>query len=168
MNMRQSAYLMVFLGALAGAGSVVAGPAVKSEDGKYFDKDGNPVYNVKEDGTWDWFTFSGYRRYHAECHVCHGPDGEGSTYAPSLRESLKTMGYDAFQDVVVNGRTVHVAGKDTVMPSFGTNKNVMCYLDDIYVYLKARSDGALARTRPEKREPKIDPIKAYEDACVAG
>ncbi|MEJ1160848.1 c-type cytochrome, methanol metabolism-related [Prosthecomicrobium sp. N25] len=159
---------MVFLGAAALAAPLQAGPAVKVEEGKYQDKDGNPTWNKTEDGTWDWYTFSGYRRYHAECHVCHGPDGEGSTYAPALRESLKTMTYDQFQETVVNGRVVHTSGKESVMPAFGTNKNVMCYLDDIYVYLKARADGALPRTRPEKREPKLDSIKKYEDACISG
>jgi mono/diheme cytochrome c family protein len=64
------------------------GPAdsapVKNEDGKYFDKDGNPTFKVT-DGSVDWYTYSGYRRYHSECHVCHGPDGEGSSYAPALK-----------------------------------------------------------------------------------
>jgi len=167
MIMKKSAYLMVFLGATIVAGTVVAGPSVRVEDGKYLDKDGNPTWNKKDDGTWDWYTFSGYRRYHAECHVCHGPDGEGSTYAPALRVSLQTLTYDQFQETVVNGRTVHTAGKESVMPSFGTNKNVMCYIDDLYVYLKARADGALSRARPEKREAKVDAIKQYEDACMA-
>jgi len=54
--------------------------AVKSEDGKYLDKEGNPTFKVASDGTIDWYTYSGYRRYHSECHVCHGPDGMGSTY----------------------------------------------------------------------------------------
>ena len=62
--------------------------AVKSEDGKYYDKEGNPTFKVGADGTVDWYTYSGYRRYHSECHVCHGPDGMGSTYAPALAESL--------------------------------------------------------------------------------
>lgn len=63
--------------------------SVKSTDGKYFDAKGDPTYNVGADGTVDWYTFSGYRRYHAECHVCHGPNGGGSTYAPALKESVK-------------------------------------------------------------------------------
>ena len=77
---------------------------VKNEDGKYFDKDGMPTFKVGNDGTVDWYTFSGYRRYHSECHVCHGPDGEGSTYAPGLKNSAKTMSYADFLDVMVNGR----------------------------------------------------------------
>ena len=74
--------------------------AVKSEDGKYLDKEGNPTFNVAADGTVDWYTYSGFRRYHSECHVCHGPDGMGSTYAPALKDSLKTMSYGSFLEVV--------------------------------------------------------------------
>ena len=65
--------------------------AVKNDDGKYFDKNSNPTFNIAPDGTVDWYTYSGYRRYHSECHVCHGPDGMGSTYAPALKEALKAM-----------------------------------------------------------------------------
>ena len=64
-------------------------PAVaSSDDGKYADKDGNPTYKISPDGTVDWYTFSGFRRYHSDCHVCHGPNGEGSSYAPALALSL--------------------------------------------------------------------------------
>src|SRR5262249_8962477 len=51
---------------------------VKNEDGKYFDKQGNPTYKIQPDGTVDYYTYSGFVRYHSECHVCHGPDGMGS------------------------------------------------------------------------------------------
>ncbi len=78
--------------------------AVKSEDGKYQDKEGNPTFKVAADGAVDWYTYSGYRRYHSECHVCHGPDGMGSTYAPALKDSLKTMSYADFLGVVASGR----------------------------------------------------------------
>ena len=47
-----------------GAFAEPAKPA-REEDGKYFDAEGNPTYNVKADGTVDWYTYSGYRRYHA-------------------------------------------------------------------------------------------------------
>ncbi|MFG1297054.1 c-type cytochrome, methanol metabolism-related [Xanthobacter sp. V13C-7B] len=139
---------------------------VKDEDGKYFDKNGAPTYKIQPDGTVDWFTYSGYRRYHAECHVCHGPDGMGSTYAPALIDSLKTLDFDHFQEVVVGGRQNVGGGNEKVMPSFGLNKNVMCYLDDIYVYLRARSDGALGRARPAKRENKSPATAEAEKACL--
>src|SRR5262245_25063013 len=77
---------------------------VRNDDGKYYDKAGNPTYRVQPDGTTDWFTYSGYRRYHADCHVCHGPDGEGSSYGPALINSLKKVDYAEYSAVVVNGR----------------------------------------------------------------
>ena len=82
--------------------------AVKNEGGKYYDKESNPTFKVQSDGTVDWSTYSGFRRYHSDCHVCHGPDGEGSSYAPALSNSLKTMNYPDFANVVVNG---HGAGE---------------------------------------------------------
>jgi methanol metabolism-related c-type cytochrome len=117
---------------------------------------------VAEDGTVDWLTFSGFRRYHSECHVCHGPDGEGSTYAPALKKSAVNMDYYDFYSVVVNGRE----NGNSVMPHFGDNRNVMCYLDDIYVYLKARGMDAVPRGRPAKKEAKSEAIQEDEHDCM--
>jgi methanol metabolism-related c-type cytochrome len=140
--------------------------AVKSENGKYFDKEGNPTFKVAADGTVDWFTYSGYRRYHSECHVCHGPDGMGSSYAPALKDSLKTMDYADFLSVVATGRKNVSSSQDNVMPAFGDNKNVVCYLDDIYVYLRARANDAVGRARPAKHEDKTPAIEKAEDSCM--
>src|SRR6185369_8290682 len=35
--------------------------AVKNENGKYLDKEGNPTFHVAADGAVDWYTYSGYR-----------------------------------------------------------------------------------------------------------
>lgn len=137
-----------------------------SEDGRYFTEDDIPTYNIAEDGTVDWQTYSGFRRYHSECHVCHGPDGEGSSYAPALKDSAVNMDYYDFVSMVVNGRENVSASETSVMPAFGTNRNVMCYLDDIYVYLKARGTGAVPRGRPAKKEDKSDAIREEENACM--
>jgi methanol metabolism-related c-type cytochrome len=102
------------------------------------------------DGKVDQATYNGFRRYHASCHVCHGPDGLGSSYAPNLLDSLKVMDRDAFNDVVINGRQNLAAGQEKVMPAFGEVEDVALYLDDIYAYLKARSDGVLPRGRPQR------------------
>ncbi|KAA2237481.1 c-type cytochrome, methanol metabolism-related [Salinarimonas soli] len=153
---------------VAGASAALAEPAkaVREENGKYFAANDAPTYNVKADGTVDWYTFSGYRRYHAECHTCHGPDGMGSTYAPALVDSLKRLSYEDFTATVIQGRQNVGGGKESVMPSFGTNNNVACYLDDIYVYLKARSDDALGRVRPAKRDDKPAAAKEAENVCL--
>jgi methanol metabolism-related c-type cytochrome len=140
--------------------------AVKQEDGKYLDKDGNPTYKIQADGTVDWYTYSGYRRYHSECHVCHGPDGEGSSYAPALKDSLKTMSYGDFLGVVAGGRKNVTTSQENVMPAFGDNPNVACYMDDIFVYLRARANEAVGRVRPAKREDKPAAYAKAEDACI--
>lgn len=139
-----------------------------SEDGRYFTDDDVPTYNVAEDGTVDWLTYSGFRRYHSECHVCHGPEGEGSSYAPALKASAIDMDYYDFVDVVTNGREKVNASEQSVMPGFGENPNVMCYLDDIYVYLKARGAEVVPRGRPGKKEAKSDVIREDENACLDG
>ena len=142
--------------------------AVKSVDGKYFDKNGDPTYKVQADGAVDWYTFSGYRRYHAECHVCHGPKGEGSTYAPALKDSLKRFNYAEFVGIVVGGRENKQAGNESVMPAFAENKNAMCYIEDLYIYLRARSTGAIDRGRPEKKEEKPAAFTEAEAKCMSG
>jgi methanol metabolism-related c-type cytochrome len=142
-------------------------PAVASSDnGKYLDKEGNPTYKISADGMVDWYTFSGFRRYHSDCHVCHGPNGDGSTYAPALAASLKSLSYSDFADVVTNGRKNVDSANDKVMPSFGTNVNVMCYLDDIYVYLRARASNAIPGGRPPTHEDKSEAAKQAEASCT--
>lgn len=116
----------------------------------------------------DWPTFSGFRRYHAECHVCHGPDGEGSTYAPALKNSVMHMEYGDFLAVIAGGRQKVGASENSVMPSFGTNKNVMCYVDDLWTYLRARGSGELPRGRPAKRADKSEAYSEAEKACMDG
>lgn len=140
--------------------------AAYSEDGRYFTEDDIPTYNIGEDGAVDWLTYSGFRRYHSECHVCHGPEGEGSSYAPALKVSAIDMDYYDFYDIVVNGRKKISAAENSVMPAFGDNPNVMCYLNDIYVYLKGRGTDAVPRGRPPKKEAKSDVIREDEEACL--
>lgn len=140
-------------------------PEARAKEGKWLLPDGTPSFGIAPDGTVDWYAYSGYQRYHAECHRCHGPDGEGGSYAPALATSLKTMSYRDFLTVVENGRINVENGKESVMPALGKNKNVICFIDDIYVYLKARSAGALPRGRPEKRAAKPQAATKYENAC---
>ncbi len=109
----------------------------------------NP-YHVAADGKVDRGTYNGYRRYHASCHTCHGPDGLGSSFAPALVDSLKQLDYIGFAEVVVNGRQAEGATGNSVMPSFAFDPNVMEYMNDIWGYLRARSDGVLDRGRPQR------------------
>ena len=171
MNINQWKYAFVILAGVLASGAACADgsgdPAVASSDnGKYADKDGNPTYKVGEDGVVDWYAYSGFRRYHSDCHVCHGPNGEGSSYAPALADSLKTLSYVDFNNIVTNGRKNVDAANDKVMPSFADNVNVMCFLDDIYVYLRARANNAIPGGRPPKHEDKPEAAKAAEASCT--
>lgn len=142
--------------------------AVTNDGIRWFNSDEIPTYKIAEDGTVDWPTFSGFRRYHSECHVCHGPDGEGSSYAPALKKSVMTMDYYEFFQIVASGKQEVGAGQNKVMPAFGTNPNVMCYLDDIYTYLRARGTDEIPRGRPAKKEKKSDAFAEAEDSCMGG
>ncbi len=109
-----------------------------------------PQY-VVEDGKVDKGTYNGYRRFHGICHTCHGQDALGSTFAPSLVESLKDLTYEDFKNTLIEGRTVTLSdGSTSAMPSFQENIDVMKYQDDIYKFLRARSDGVLGPGRPKK------------------
>jgi len=125
---------------LAAGALVLAAPAGAQDEEK--------PYSIVN-GKVDKGTYNGWRRYHSSCHTCHGPDGLGSSYAPSLVDSLKTMSYEDFTEVVINGRENVSTSQQNVMPAFGTVMDVATYIDDIYAYLKARSDGALGRGRPQ-------------------
>ncbi|GLK66160.1 c-type cytochrome, methanol metabolism-related [Paracoccus kondratievae] len=138
------------------------------ENGRWYTTEGIPTFKIAEDGTIDYAAFSGYRRYSAECHVCHGPDGEGSTYAPALKNSVLKLDYYEFQEIVASGKQEVNTAANLVMPAFGTNRNVWCYIDDIYVYLLARGAGDLPRGRPAKKESKSDEFAAQEDSCMSG
>ena len=62
----------------------------------------------------------------------------------SLINSLKTISKEDFKTVVLNGRL------EKGMPSFKTNEAVAKHIDDLYAYLKGRSDGAITRAKVEE------------------
>ncbi|SNX67547.1 methanol metabolism-related c-type cytochrome [Cereibacter ovatus] len=161
--------LMAGVSPLASAEAAAQGVdvAVASTDGiRSYNADEVPTFNIAEDGTVDWPTFSGYRRYQSECHVCHGPDGMGSTYAPPLKDSVMRLDYYDFLATIANGKQEVGAAMNLVMPAFGTNPNVMCYVDDIWTYLRARGSGALDRGRPAKRADKTPEYAEVEKTCM--
>jgi mono/diheme cytochrome c family protein len=102
------------------------------------------------DGKVDSGTYDGYRRYQSHCHVCHGPDGLGSSYAPPLIELLAQIGYDGYLEAVMDGIENVSQSQQLVMPAFAEVEEVVNHVDDIYSYLKARADGVIGRGRPQR------------------
>jgi len=140
--------------------------AVSSDNGEYRDKDGKPTYKVEKDGKVDFYSYIGFVRYTANCMHCHGPDGLGSTYAPSLVNSLKHLDYNDVMATVAGGKKDVSESSQLVMPALGQDKNVMCFIDAIYIYLRARSDGAIGRGRPADHESKPKGYTEAEDSCL--
>ena len=88
----------------------------------------------------------GFRTWRsAACDRCHGPNQEGMV-GPSLINSLKTLKKEEFIKVVRDGRL------DKGMQSFGNNPAVMENINQLYAYLKGRSDGAITRARVEENK----------------
>jgi methanol metabolism-related c-type cytochrome len=161
-----AAALLLSVGAYAVTDGSGDPTAVKSDGGKWTDKADTPTFKIEADGTVDWYTYVGFTRYSSECLRCHGPDGMGSSYAPALMESMKHLSYTDFYAVVAGGKKEVSASQDLVMPANGENKNVMCYIDAIYVYLRARADDAIGRGRPDKHAPKPPEFSKAEDQCM--
>jgi len=170
-----AAAVLICVGSLGGAALAKSPPPVtlpdgsktqegaENKDGKWVLPDGSPTYHINADNSVDWYSYSGFRRYHdaGGCTQCHGPEGVGSTYGPALVNSLKTMSYERFVEIVTHG----IEKETSVMPAFDGNNNVMCYLDDIYIYLKARSDDVLPRGRPPGRDEKPQAARDHDKAC---
>jgi mxaJ protein len=104
-------------------------------------------YNVR-DGKADEKTYSGWVRFAAFCQVCHGTGGVGSAIAPNLADALKALNRTQFETIVNCGLKGNLG--TGVMPAWGNNPNIKPYVDDLWAYLRARSDGALGPGRPQK------------------
>jgi mono/diheme cytochrome c family protein len=94
----------------------------------------------------DKATYIGWRTFNSVCYVCHGQDAVGTTFAPSLVERLQQIDKERFMYVVHNG----FQGQIGVMPAWKDNPNVNKYFEQLYSYVKARSDGVLPTGRPER------------------
>ncbi len=102
-----------------------------------------PLYKVVDGNKVDAETMKGFRLWRASaCDRCHGANQEGMV-GPSLINSLKTLSKDEFIKTVRDGRL------EKGMPNFGNNPAFMADVDDLYAYLKGRSDGAITKAKVE-------------------
>jgi mono/diheme cytochrome c family protein len=101
-------------------------------------------YTVVEGYKVDAETMKGFRTWRAAaCDRCHGANQEGLV-GPSLVNSLKTLTKDEFITTVTKGRL------EKGMQSFGNSPVVMDNINQLYAYLKGRSDGAITRAKVEE------------------
>jgi mono/diheme cytochrome c family protein len=101
------------------------------------------LYTVVEGYKVDAETMKGFRAWRAAaCDRCHGANQEGMV-GPSLLASMKTLTKEEFVKTVRDGRL------EKGMQSFGTSPQVMENMNQLYAYLKGRSDGAITRAKVE-------------------
>ena len=102
------------------------------------------LYTVVDGYKVDANTMNGFRAWRAgACDRCHGANQEGLV-GPSLVVNLKTLSKDEFIKTVRDGRL------EKGMVSFSSSKMVMDNIDNLYAYLKGRSDGAITRAKVEE------------------
>ena len=138
------------IGSLPGIGAAAvsllvlgSGPAVAADAPSAGNKTQTPLYTVVDGFKVDPNTLEGFRTWRAAaCDRCHGANQEGLV-GPSLIEALKVLTPDQFKQTVTNGRL------EKGMPSFKTSPIVMTHLDNLYDYLKGRSDGAITKAHVE-------------------
>ena len=95
----------------------------------------------------DMETMKGFRTWRAAaCDRCHGANQEGLV-GPSLVNSLKTLSKAEFVTTVTNGRL------EKGMQSFSGSPVVMENINQLYAYLKGRSDGVITRAKVEPIAP---------------
>jgi mono/diheme cytochrome c family protein len=105
-----------------------------------------PLYTVVDGYKVDANTMKGFRAWRAAaCDRCHGANQEGLV-GPSLVVSLKTLTKEEFIATVTNGRL------DKGMQSFGNSPIVMDNMNQLYAYLKGRSDGAITQAKVEEKK----------------
>ncbi|MEE9426291.1 MAG: cytochrome c [Methylococcales bacterium] len=104
-------------------------------EGYKFKKHKDKGYKIKKNVV-DKATFNGWNVYRKQaCGTCHGSTGVGSAGYPNLLHVMKSLTKDKFSQVLIEGRGI--------MYSFRNNKAVVDGIDDLYVYLKGRSDGVI-------------------------
>jgi mono/diheme cytochrome c family protein len=104
---------------------------------------GAKLYTVVEGYKVDAETMKGFRAWRAAaCDRCHGANQEGMV-GPSLIASMKTLTKEEFVKTVRDGRL------EKGMQSFGNSPQVMENMNQLYAYLKGRSDGAITRAKVE-------------------
>jgi len=132
MKVRPNRFLLAAAGAmvLACSTAVVVAQEVKT-----------PLYTVVDGSKVDAKTLNGFRMWRqANCAACHGANQEGLA-GPSLVESLKKLSKEDFVTTVMNGRI------ERGMPPHKDSPYVSNNINDIYAYLKGRSDGAIKTSK---------------------
>jgi hypothetical protein len=90
--------------------------------------------------------YNGWKQFNLNCARCHGEDVSGTTIAPHLIVSLKPDGPINTKELFV--QTVCAGRPAKGMPAWCTLGLDMDKINDIYQYVKGRSDAKISPGRP--------------------
>ena len=104
------------------------------------------AYHQAPKDTVNQATYDGWKQFNLNCARCHGEDALGTTIAPHLILSLKPDGpintKELFMQTVCAGRPAKG------MPAWCALGLDMNTINDIYLYVKGRSDAKISPGRP--------------------
>jgi len=147
---------------------LAAMPAALAQSGALSDEQGvaSVAHALKETHR----AYLGWRLFQENCARCHGPDALGTKQAPDLLERVKTLSETRFIGIVLRRYSWVLSGEEAgsesaareslvqgiidrekgevKMPAWEGEPSVVAHLDDLYQFLKARSDGTLGPERP--------------------
>jgi hypothetical protein len=104
------------------------------------------AYHQAPKDTVDQATYDGWKQFNLNCARCHGEDVLGTTIAPHLIVSLKPDGPINTKELFI--QTVCAGRPAKGMPSWCALGLDMNKINDIYLYVKGRSDAKLSPGRP--------------------
>ena len=94
--------------------------------------------------------YEGWKQFNLNCARCHGEDVTGTTIAPHLIVSLKPDGPINTKELFIS--TVCAGRPAKGMPAWCSLGLEMDKIQEIYSYVKGRSDGKIAPGRPAVRK----------------
>jgi quinoprotein dehydrogenase-associated probable ABC transporter substrate-binding protein len=120
------------------------------------------------DGKVDEKTYVGWRVFNTSCYVCHGQDAKGTDIAPNLVERVADLSEFKFRKKLLKRYFAKVNLDDPnrrqeflsqlseseaakfKMPTWSDEPYIRSHIGELYAYLKARADGALAEGEPAR------------------
>jgi hypothetical protein len=108
------------------------------------------AYHQAPRDTVDQATYDGWKQFNLNCARCHGEDVLGTTIAPHLILSLKPDGPINTKELFV--QTVCAGRPAKGMPSWCALGLDMNKINDIYLYVKGRSDAKIGPGRPAVKQ----------------
>jgi hypothetical protein len=125
-----------------------AAPAAQQQDTSTPQADAplRDAYHQAPHDTVSEAVYDGWKQFNLNCARCHGEDVSGTTIAPHLIVSLKPDGPINTKELFV--QTVCAGRPAKGMPAWCALGLDMDKINDIYLYVKGRSDAKISPGRP--------------------